>query len=406
MRFFAPCPRGSELLLAAELVRVGASRVVETAGGVAFAGDQAVMLRANLYSRFASRVLVEVASGPLPAHQPEGDALYRLAREADWHKWLTPEDRLRVNLTALGATRDALPFLTLRVKDGVCDAMRARFGRRPSVDKENPTARVVAHLKGGRATLYWDSSGPPLFQRGYKVAKVAAPLKEHLAAAILAHLGWPAAALPLCDPMCGSGTFLLEGALMAAGAAPGWSRSFAFEGWSGLDRALWQQVRAAAWAESRSGWEAMRKRLFWGSDCDPQAVAAAQTNWAALAAAFDLNLPAHWAVVAAEALDPPAPAGVWVANPPYGVRLAEAEALAAWYPVLGNALKRRWSGWLAHFFTADPQLAKRLGLRPARKVPFRNGALTATLLSYPLVAGAFGKGSGPARQTVSGCCKD
>ncbi len=392
MRFFAPCPRGSEPLLAAELIRLGASRVVETMGGVAFAGDQAVMLRANLHSRFASRVLVEVAAGPLPTYQPEGEALYRLARDAIWHNWLTPEDRLRVDLTAGSPTHDALPFLTLRVKDGVCDALRARFGRRPSVDKEKPTARVVAHLQLGWATLYWDSSGLPLFQRGYKLAKVAAPLKEHLAAAILAYLGWPAASLPLCDPMCGSGTFLLEGALMAAGAAPGWNRSFAFEGWSGLDRALWQQVRAAAWAESRNGWQELSRRLWWGSDCDPQAVAAAQTNWAALAAAFDVSLPAHWAVVAAEALDPPAPAGVWVANPPYGVRLAEAQALAAWYPVLGNTLKRRWTGWTAHFFTADRQLAKRLGLRPARKVALRNGALDCRLLSYPLVAGAFGKG--------------
>ncbi len=375
-RLFCPCPRGLEALLAEELRALGASETRPVPGGVAWQGDMTAWLRANLESRLASRVLVEVAQG----HGAGATELYRLLRQVRWRDWLTPDQTLRVDVLAQGETPDAVPFLVLRCKDAICDAMRADFGRRPSVDKTDPDVRVVVFWQAGWVRVYWDSSGAPLYQRGFKVAKVAAPIKEHLAAGILRLIGWTPQG-PLLDPMCGSGTFLLEAALIAANWPPGGARAFAFERWSGLDRPLWQRLQQQA----RKRADPARLPPLFGRDRDAAALAAAQRNVAAL----PFEVPVTWEVVAAEDSVPPLPTGFWVANPPYGVRLEEQTALCEWYPRLGDALKRRWAGWTAHILTADPEFPKHLGLRPQGKWTLYQGALAAKLLRYPLRAGPW-----------------
>lgn len=398
LRAFAPCPRGLESCLGDELTAAGAAEIRVRPGGVAFTGDWPVLMRVHLTSRIATRVLVAVGGGALPHGKrrgEEGAALYRLARTVAWPKWVSPDARLRVDLTVTrAACTDSIPFLTLRVKDAICDALRAQCGRRPSVDKHDPTFRAVVFLDERGATFYWDTSGAPLVQRGFKSATTLAPLKENLAAGILQVIGWTPT-LPLIDPMCGSGTFLLEAAMRAYAIPPGLFRVFAFEQWHGLDRQTWQQLRNTLRAETARHIAVLRTKhrepLLFAADADPRQIAAAQHNWQKLEAAVEASLPIVWQTAAAEALEPPSevPPGYWVTNPPYGVRLAETEALAAWYPVLGDALKRRWAGWTAHFLTADSQFAKRIGLRPAAKWHLDNGPLRCVLLRYPIVAGSL-----------------
>lgn len=397
LRAFAPCPRGLEPFLRDELTAAGAQALVLRPGGIAFAGDWSVLMRVSLMSRIATRVLLALGRGAVSHGKrrgAEGEALYRLAREIAWPKWLTPDARLRVDLTVTrAALTDTIPFLTLRVKDAICDALRAHFGRRPNVDKHDPTFRVVVFLDDRSATFYWDTSGAPLYQRGFKTATTAAPLKENLAAGILHLIGW-SPQMPLIDPMCGSGTFVLEAAMRAYGIAPGLYRSFAFERWHGLDRCVWQAMQNEMRTTTAKQVATLRATgkvpTLFASDCDPGQVAAARHNWQTLEAAVAQPLPIEWEVAAAERLEPPngTPAGFWVSNPPYGMRLAETEALAKWYPLLGDALKRRWAGWIAHFITADPQFPKRIGLRATAKWRLDNGQLRCHLLRYPIVAGS------------------
>jgi putative N6-adenine-specific DNA methylase len=232
-------------------------------------------------------------------------------------------------------------------------------------------------LQERRARIYLDLSGEPLYRRGFKRSTVAAPLKENLAAGILILTGWRPDEL-LVDPMCGSGTFLLEAAMAARGIAPGLARGFALENLENFDPAQWRALRRRA--------EALRRDLplrLWGSDVDPAMVAAARDNLAAAG----LEEEVHWQVAEVGELVAPAQEGVLVANPPYGVRLDERERLAVWYPRLGDALKRHWAGWRAWILTADPELPRRLGLKASRRVPLFNGALECRLLEYRLVAG-------------------
>lgn len=389
---FASAPRGLEPILAEELAAVGASDVTVRPGGVSFAGDALVVARANLMSRVATRVMVKVAEAPvatLSRSGREGEALYRLGRDVPWHRYLTPDDRLRVDVAvARERLADTVPFLTLRVKDAVCDAARAYYGRRPSVDKISPTVRVVAFLDDRVATLYWDTSGVALTRRGFKGAATAAPLKENLAAGILRLIGWEPR-LPLVDPMCGSGTFVLEAALLAYGVPPGLFRSFAFERWSELDQTAWRAIRDEARREVAARVKSGAAPLLFASDRDARQVLGAQRNWGELEAALGVTVPVVWAVSPAEELllpEVPSP-GFWLANPPYGVRLA-LEERTAWYRALGSILKHRWAGWRAHLFTGDPALVKSIGLRPAAKWQLMNGAIPCALLSYPLVAGS------------------
>ena len=269
--------------------------------------------------------------------------------------------------------------MTLRVKDAVCDRFRSAGGERPSVDTRDPDVRIHVYLTESECSLYIDTSGAPLWQRGLRQASVEAPLKENLAAGILKLAGWQPGT-PLVDPMCGSGTFLLEAVQMALDRAPGLGRGFAFEKLTAFDALAWAQLRSAAEARCKPP----AALPIWGSDVDDRAVRASRRN---LQEAGFGNLVK---VVAADILEleAPAPSGILVANPPYGERIGEQDELAAFYPQLGTALKRHWAGWNCFFFTADLRLPRLVGLRPSRKTPLFNGPLECRLFEFRMVAGS------------------
>ncbi len=373
-RFFAPCPRGLEALLAEELGALGAERAASVPGGVAFEGGWAACYGANLHSRLASRVLWRVADF---AYRNEHD-VYEAARAVNWPEHFAAGRTLRVNVTAQHSPLRSLEFITLRIKDAVCDRWRADTGSRPSIERSQPDVRVHAFLEKDRGVLYLDTSGEPLFKRGWRRQTVEAPLRENLAAGILRLTGWTPAE-PLLDPMCGGGTLLVEAAAMGLGVAPGAGRSFGFEKLSNFDAKLWQRLKSAA-GEKRS-----RARLeLYGSDRDGRAVEAATRNLSA--AGFSGQVRLDRADILGRAA--PAAAGVMVANPPYGERIGSEAELAAFYPKLGDALKKHFAGWRCHFFTADLRLPKLIRLQPARRVPLFNGALECRLYEFRIVAGS------------------
>ncbi|MDP2809373.1 MAG: THUMP domain-containing protein [Rhodocyclaceae bacterium] len=382
-QFFSPCPRGLEPLLAEDLVATGAADVRIVPGGAAFTGSWETCYRVNLESRIATRVLWRLAT----ADYRNEDDLYKLALDVAWPRRFSPDRTIRVYVTALksptGSPLKSLEFVTLRVKDAVCDRFRADTGRRPSVDTKNPDVRIHLFLTDREATLYLDMSGEPLTMRGHKIAKVGAPLKENLAAGILRLAGWRPG-VPLLDPMCGSGTFLLEAAGMALGDAPGLARDmkdFGFTRLSGHDPALWRRLCLEA-AERRVA--APECLPIWGSDIDADAVARARQNLA------HAGLDGLVTLARADLLDleRPVSAGILVANPPYGERIGEADELAAFYPRLGDALKRHFAGWHCGFLSADPRLPKLIGLKPDRKIPLYNGPLECRLYGFRVVSGS------------------
>ena len=240
-RFFAPCPRGLEQPLADELRSLGAQVDQVAAGGAAFSGDRTIAWRANLHSRIASRVLLLVAEG----RYRDDDDLYRLANRTEWERWFGHTQTLRVDVNAIRSPMRSLNFATLRIKDGVVDRFRSRTGERPSIDTEHPDVRIFGFLQERLAALYVDLSGEPLFKRGWRSErddKGAAPLKENLAAGLLALAGWTSEQ-PLYDPFCGSGTIVIEAAQLALGIAPGLSRAFGFERLLDFDPAGWAVQR-------------------------------------------------------------------------------------------------------------------------------------------------------------------
>ncbi|HXZ52652.1 MAG TPA: THUMP domain-containing protein [Burkholderiales bacterium] len=376
-QFFAPCPRGLEALLARELTELGARAPRALAGGVVFAGDWALCYRANLWSRIASRVLWKLAE----FHYANEDDVYRAVRALDWPGLFPVERTLRVYVTAQRSPLKSLEFITLRIKDGVCDSFRDAKGRRPSVERLHPDVRVHAFLAERDATLYLDTSGEPLFKRGWRSMAHEAPLRENLAAGIVMLTGWqPAEAL--LDPMCGSGTLLVEAAAMARGRAPGAKRGFAFEKLASFDAQSWERIK-----REPSKAPASSPRLY-GSDSDPAALSAARRNLAE--AGVERWVRVEQADVLARAA--PESTGVLVANPPYGERLGSPEELARFYPALGDALKRRFAGWRCFIFTADLRLPKLIRLEPARRVPLYNGALECRLYEFRIVAGSHRRG--------------
>lgn len=373
--YFAICPRGLEELLADELRGVGGESVRVTAGGVFFEGEWETCYRANLESRIATRILWHIVKGP---YAKEED-IYRLAVRQLWPNHFAVSSTLRVVTTAIRCPLKSLDFVTLRVKDAVCDRFREDLGERPNIDTRNPDVSVHVFLTDKECTLYLDTSGQPLWQRGFRKATVEAPLKENLAAGLLKMSGWQATQA-LVDPMCGSGTFLLEAIQLALDRAPGLDRNFAFE--------RLKSFRALAWAEIRSAAEARVKTdvdlNIQGYDLDPRAVRAARRNLQ------ESGFGASVRVEQADLLDITAPAesGILLTNPPYGERIGEQEELAAFYPQLGSALKRHWAGWNCFFFTADLRLPKLLGLKPSRKTPLFNGPLECRLFEIRMVAGS------------------
>jgi len=375
-RFFVSCPRGLEAVLAAELTALDAQEVAAIDGGARCSGPFALCHAINLESRVASRVLWQVGEG---RYRSERD-IYTLARTLPWPGWFDAKATIRVQVAAVRSPLKSIDFTTLRIKDAVCDVFREASGQRPDVDTRAPDVRIHAFLTADTVTFYLDTSGEPLFKRGYRREGGEAPLRENLAAGILRLTGWePGSAL--LDPMCGSGTFLIEAALIALNRAPGLERSFGFEKLAGHDQTAWQALRASALARINKS----IKTSIYGGDRFGDALKLAHTNIAAA------GLSDHVQLKQANVLEmpPPAAGGVIVTNPPYGVRLSEQNEMAAFYPQLGDALKKRYAGWTAYIFTADLRLAKLIGLKASKRTPLYNGALECRLFEYRLIAGSM-----------------
>jgi putative N6-adenine-specific DNA methylase len=376
-RYFAPCPRGLERVLADELAVLGAADIAPADGGVAFSGSLALAYHANLESRIASRILWRVGGG---GYRDERD-VYELVRSVDWTRHFAPKRTLRVDVAATRSPLTSLEFATLRIKDAVCDRMRADAGARPSIDKRSPDVRVHAHLTDRDATIYVDTSGEPLFKRGYRQDADEAPLRENLAAGLLALAQWTPER-PLLDPMCGGGTIVIEAALIAANRAPGLARTFGFQKLDWFDGPTWQRIRQSARDRIRPAPAAVS---IVGSDNAGAAVGRALQNLRAA------RVDAFARVELADVLSRPAPSasGALVSNPPYGERLATLGELAAFYPRLGDALKRSFGGWTAWLLTGDLRLAKLIGLRPDKRTPLWNGAIECRLFAFRVVAGSM-----------------
>jgi len=379
---FLPAAGGSEALLAEEVQRLTGRPAQAGRGGVWAQGDGLQALRLNLESRIAQRVLWPLANGP---YRDEHD-LYDLARRVPWPDWITPAQTLRVDVNAQGSPLRSVNFAALRIKDAVCDVMREATGERPSVDTRHPDLPLVLYVGPDHATLFADTSGEALFKRGWRKHAVEAPLRENLAAGILRLAGWTPGTT-LFDPMCGSGTFLVEAAQIAAGIPPGAGRGFAFQDLRAFQQELWESLRAPA----PSPGSLASCGVIVGADSDPAAVAMARANCIEAGVAAQVQL-LYGAFVE---IDPPVPPGLLVTNPPYGVRVGDREALAAAYPAWGDRLKQRYAGWRACFLSADMDLARHIGLKAQRRVPLYNGALACRLFEYFMVAGRPGASGAP-----------
>jgi putative N6-adenine-specific DNA methylase len=417
--FFAPCPRGLEAALASELAEIaqhlpsaaGAPSFeagAQVPGGVHFRGGWAAGMAANLHSRIASRVLLKIAERPYRGEQD----IYALAAEQPWERWFSANETLRVDLTAIKSPLRSLEFATLRVKDAVCDRLRSVSGARPSIDTAQPDVRVFAFLTATVCTLYLDTSGEPLFKRGWRLDKGAAPLRENLAAGILRLTGWTPDT-PLYDPMCGSGTFVAEAAQIALGVAPGVERRFGFEKLKQYDVSVWQTMKVEALDAKRAASGKKADLPIFGSDISGEMLDKARTNLARA------GVPSLWLKqLDARAIVPPLERpGIIVANPPYGERIAvrgrgprgevreprhasretgveaftRAQPDAAdgeFFRAFGDALKQRFTGWRAFVLTADRSLPGQMRLRESAKTPLFNGALECRLFRFDLVTGS------------------
>lgn len=379
LHFFAPCPRGLELALADELVQLCASSLpLPIQGGVQFQGDWNTCYRANLESRIASRILWQIAKH---TYRSETD-IYDTTFAFPWHEWFATNNTIRVNLTAIKSPLRSLDFTTLKIKDAICDKFREITGHRPSVDTAQPDIRIHGFLDAKKFTLYLDTSGEALFKRGLRKKAGKAPLRENLAAGILRLTGWQPG-IPLLDPMCGSGTFLLEAAQIALNIAPGLERHFAFEKFKHFDPIRWNRLKETAIAARLP----IKSQPIYGSDLYGDALTDAQTNLSAAGLAEAVKLKQANILE----ISPPILNGILVTNPPYGIRIGEQQALMELYPKLGDLLKKKFSGWHAFILSADPALPKLIRLSASRRTPLFNGTLDCRLFEYKMVSGGMRK---------------
>ena len=375
---FAPCPQGLEEALATELQALGFEDAVPGRAGCHFHTDWTGVLRANLYSRLAARILVQVSYAPI---QDEDDIL-ELAYETPWERWFGAEQTLRVDTSAIRSPMQSLQYCNLRAKDGICDRLRDREGERPDIDTVRPDARVHLFLSENSATLYLDTSGESLFKRGWRLDKGSAPLRENLAAGLLALSGWdPAEAL--MDPFCGSGTILIEGAWIALGVPPGISRPFGFERLRDHQAGHWRDLKEEAYSHIASHLESP----LVGYDIDPLAIEAAGRNMERAGLAPDAI---RFEVGDARVAPPPAERGWLVTNPPYGERLPTEDDTGLWRAWSQN-LKQNFSGWHVSIISNDMTLPQQLRLKPLRRYPLYNGDLDCRLFSFDMVAASYRK---------------
>ncbi|KFC67998.1 class I SAM-dependent RNA methyltransferase [Massilia sp. LC238] len=385
--YFCPCPRGMEAALAEELGEIAQHSTTmrvhnQVPGGVHCSGSLVDAYRINLHSRIASRVLMRMGQR---SYNNEND-IYDLVLEQPWEDWFGVNHTIRVDVTAVKSPLKSLEFTTLKIKDAVCDRFRDQFNKRPSVNTREPDMRIVGFLDQRNFIIYLDTSGEALFKRGWREETGDAPLRENLAAGMLRVAGWKPG-IPLFDPMCGSGTILVEAAQMVQGIPPGARRRFAFEKFADFDRDAW----AALKAEIKPNPLPAEPTIF-GSDISGDMVAMTRHNLKIAGILFDVPLKQ---IEAQHVAPPTTTPGILLTNPPYGERIGvrgdstvpQDEMAVSFYSALGTTLKQRFAGWTAFLFTADLGLPKLLRLKESRKTPFFNGALECRLFRFDMVAG-------------------
>jgi putative N6-adenine-specific DNA methylase len=385
--YFCPCPRGMEAALAEELGEIALQSTTmkvhnQVPGGVHCSGDLTDAYRVNLHSRIASRVLMRMAH---QSYNNEND-IYDLTLAQPWENWFGVDHTIRVDVTAVKSPLRSLEFTTLKIKDAICDRFRDQFDKRPSVNTREPDMRIVGFLDQRNFTIYLDTSGEALFKRGWREETGDAPLRENLAAGMLRVAGWKPG-ITLFDPMCGSGTILIEAAQMVQGIPPGARRRFAFEKFNDFDAAPWQAMKLAIKPNPLP-----ESPTIFGSDISGDMVAMTRHNLQVAGIMFDVPLKQ----IEAQEVKPPTEApGILLTNPPYGERIGVRgdstmpadEMSVSFYSALGTTLKQRFAGWTVFLFTADLSLPKLLRLKEARKTPFFNGALECRLFRFDMVAG-------------------
>ncbi len=413
LQLFLPCAAGVEGFLADEVHRLtgltGQDLLVGR-GGVLLRSSWRDALLLNLHSRLAQRVLVQLAERPYRGE----DDIYALAADVAWEIWFTPRQSFKVEVTAQHSPLKSLNFAALRVKDAVADRFRAKAGVRPNVETQWPDVRIHLHLTRELATVYIDTSGEPLFKRGWREDKGDAPLKETLAAAMIAATGWDPLGerpLPLYDPCCGSGTVLIEAAQMACRIAPGSQRRFAFEKLLPYQQHVWVAIKN----EAADAVVTSDVPIF-GSDVSHRMVDFAQRNAARAGVAASVQLRGGDAL---QRMPPCEQPGVMLLNPPYGERIAAAgtagrsarermgqvqragretaqtEDGVDFFAQLAAHWKRHYAGWQAWMLTPDLKLPGKMRLKESRRVPLWNGPIECRLLRFDLVAGSA-RGRAPA----------
>ncbi|MEY4979198.1 MAG: hypothetical protein RLZZ352_1468 [Pseudomonadota bacterium] len=415
LKLFLPCAAGVEDFLADEVQRItGLPLAFKARGGVGVVASWREAMRLNLHSRLSQRVLVQLGHS---FYRNEQD-LYHAASELAWEIWFTPAQTLKVDVTAQHSPLTSLNFAALKIKDAICDRFRARRGERPSVDTHWPDVRIHAHLSTDELTLYIDTSGEPLFKRGWREDKGDAPLKETLAAAMIAATGWntpPAGQLadipPLYDPCCGSGTVLIEAAQIALNIAPGSLRHFAFEKLLPFQPHVWAAIQQEA-RQAQRPWPAGQAPLVFGSDVSFRMVDFARRNAERAGVAHVIDLRGGDALQRTPPGDRP---GLMLLNPPYGERIAAAgvagENASAraqriahhpqgresaqmpdggvdsdFFQQLASHWKTHYDGWTAWLLTPDLKLPGKMRLKESRRVPLWNGPIECRLFRFDLTA--------------------
>jgi putative N6-adenine-specific DNA methylase len=414
LQLFLPCAAGVEDYLAPEALRITGlppGCVTKQRGGVAVRSSLNDAMLLNLHCRLAQRVLVLVS---YTEYRSEND-IYRAAMAVQWERWFTPGESIKIEVTAQHSPLTSLNFAALKVKDAVCDRFReVANGVRPNVDTQWPDVRIYAHLTTDNCSLYIDTSGEPLFKRGWREDKGDAPLKETLAAAMIAASGWAdgdADLLPLYDPCCGSGTIAIEAAQIACNIAAGSLRRFAFEKFVPFRQQVWADMKKEA-AEAVVKPEPGQKALIYGSDVSHRMVDFAQRNAQRAGVADVIEFRGGDAL---QRMPPIEGGGVMVLNPPYGERigiggvagegeqarygareLAETQDGGEFFSQLASHWKKNFSGWQAWVLTPDLKLPGKMRLKESRRVPMWNGPLECRLFKFEMVAGRMVKGAADA----------
>lgn len=375
-QFFTTCPKGVEDLLAKECEQLELNAVKQANGGVSFNGSLDDAYRLCLWSRLASRVLLQLST-----FEPDDyDDLYASIQDVDWSEHMSFDGSFAIDCFSSHEAMTNSHYATLKVKDAIVDQFTDAHGVRPDVSRERPDIRINVYIGKDSSILYLDLSGEPLHIRGYRKQTGVAPLKENLAAAILLRCKWPEVAergLPLCDPMCGSGTLLIEAAYIAANIAPGILRSYyGFFGWKQHQRERWETLHKTAQ-------ESVNKNtipVIIGSDNSKSSVEVAKSN--IISAGLEQYITVYQQDIDDKLPGMPDSCGLLVTNPPYGKRLGQVEQLKGVYFRLGQALKDNYAGWQAAVFTSDDTLARCIRLRAHHKNTLYNGALKCTLSQY------------------------